>query len=136
LEDALTAILRLASRQIRPRQGLVNRKVAAGATNEFVHGVWINELEAVAKCVPLATYCLNRHSTAWQLEVQLHDLAQGRCNSQHDCDSGFANIHGVALQHTTLGELILISTSMLNRGWRRASGIVRTGNITFSPLVR
>ena len=33
-------------------------------------------------------------------------------------------------------ELILISTSILNRGWRRASGIVGTGNITFSPLVR
>src|SRR6266446_3141923 len=59
-------------------------------------------LEAVAKCVPLATYRLNRHSTAWEREVQLHNLAQGRFNSQHGCDPGFADIHGIPLQHTTL----------------------------------
>jgi hypothetical protein len=48
----------------------------------------------------LATYRLNRHSTAWKREVQLYDLAQGRFNSQHGCDPGFANVHGMPLQHT------------------------------------
>ncbi len=39
LEDALTGILGLASREIRPDQGLVNRKVATCATNEFVRRI-------------------------------------------------------------------------------------------------
>src|SRR3984885_8615103 len=88
------------SPQIRPRQGLVDGKIAARATNEFLHGIRINELEAVAKCVPLTTYGLHRHRTAGKRKVQLYDLAQRHFNSQHGCDPGFADVHRISLQHT------------------------------------
>jgi hypothetical protein len=48
----------------------------------------------------LATYRLNRHSTAWKHEVQLYDLAQDRFNSQYGCDPRFANVHSMPLQRT------------------------------------
>jgi hypothetical protein len=98
-EDALSAIRRLGLSQIRPRQGLVNGKIAACATNESVRQLLINELDAVAKCVPLATYRLNLHRTTWKRDIQLHDFAQGRFNSQHRSDPGFADVHGMSLQH-------------------------------------
>jgi hypothetical protein len=54
---------------------LVNGKIPACATNDFIRLVGIKELEAVAKCVPVATYRLNRHRPVWKREVQLHDFA-------------------------------------------------------------
>lgn len=39
----------------------LNCKVAARATNEFVHEIWVNELETVANGVPLANHRMNRH---------------------------------------------------------------------------
>ena len=47
-EDAATAILGLASWESQD-QGLVNRQIAAGATNQFVHGIRVYKLETVAK---------------------------------------------------------------------------------------
>ncbi|MGC2478001.1 MAG: hypothetical protein WA485_26925 [Candidatus Sulfotelmatobacter sp.] len=77
---------------------MVNGKVAARPTNEFVYEIWVNELETVPKGVPLANHRMNRHGAAWKREVQLHDLAQLGFNRQHGSDPGFANVHGTTLQ--------------------------------------
>ena len=68
-------------------QGLVNSKVAAGATKDFVHGVCDNEFEAVAKSASLASRRKNHHRSGRKREVQLQNLTQGRFKGQHRCDS-------------------------------------------------
>jgi hypothetical protein len=72
-EDAATAILGLASWESQD-QGLVNRQIAAGATNQFVHGIRVYKLETVAKRTLLTNHRMNRHGATWQREVQLHVL--------------------------------------------------------------
>src|SRR5260370_41851427 len=47
-------------------------------------------------------------------------------------DSLISTVYPFSTPH--LRELILISTSILNRGWRRASGIVRTGVLLQSSI--
>src|ERR1700674_5964855 len=79
-------------------QGLVNSKVAACATNEFVHGFCVNEFEPVAKSVSLASRRKNHHRSGRKREIQLQNLAQGRFKGQHRCDPGFADVNGMALQ--------------------------------------
>src|ERR1700674_6318 len=78
-------------------QGLVNSKVAACATNDFVQGVCVNELEAVAKSVLLANHRMNRHGSGWKRELQLHHPTYGSFECQHGCNPRFANVHGAAL---------------------------------------
>jgi hypothetical protein len=73
-------------------------KVTACATNEFVQGVSVNEFEAVAKSVSLASRSKNHHGSRRKREVQLHNLAQGRFKGKHRCDPGFADVNGKALQ--------------------------------------
>src|SRR5258708_36279870 len=68
-------------------QGLVNSKVAACATKDFVHGVCVNEFEAVAKSASLASRRKNHHRSGRKREVQLQNLTQGRFKGQHRCDS-------------------------------------------------
>ena len=68
-------------------QGLVNSEVAACATKDFVHGVCVNEFEAVAKSASLASRRKNHHRSGRKREVQLQNLAQGRFKGQHRCDS-------------------------------------------------
>jgi hypothetical protein len=77
---------------------LVNSKVTACATNEFVQRVSVNEFEAVAKSVSLASRSKNHHRSRPKREVQLHNLAQGRFKGKHRCDPGFADVNGMALQ--------------------------------------
>ena len=88
------------SLDIGREQGLVNSKVAACATNEFVRGICVNELEAVAKSISLANHRKNHHRSARKREVQLQNLAQGRFKGQHRCDTGLADVNGIALQPT------------------------------------
>jgi uncharacterized protein YjbJ (UPF0337 family) len=68
-------------------QGLVNSKVAACATKDFVHGVCVNEFEAVAKSASLASRRKNHHGSGRKREVQLQNLTQGSFKGQHRCDS-------------------------------------------------
>ncbi len=84
------------SLDMRQEQGLVNSKVAARTTNEFVHGVCVNEFEAVAKSVPLANHRMNRHGSGWKREFQLQNLTHGGFECQHGCNPRFANIHSTA----------------------------------------
>jgi hypothetical protein len=86
------------SLDIRQEQGLVNSKVAACATNEFVHGLCVNEFEAVAKSVSLASRRKNHHRSGRKREVQLQNLAQGRFKGQHRGDPGLADVNGTPLQ--------------------------------------
>jgi hypothetical protein len=79
---------------------LVNSQIAAGASNQFVHGVRVNELETVAKGTLLANHRMNRHGATWKREFQLNVLTQGCFNWQHGPDSGFANIHTMTLQQS------------------------------------
>jgi hypothetical protein len=69
------------------QQGLVNSKVAACSTKDFVHGVCVNEFEAVAKSASLASRRKNHHRSGRKREVQLQNLTQGRSKGQHRCDS-------------------------------------------------
>jgi len=88
------------SLDIGREQGLVNSKVAACATNEFVRGICVNELEAVAKSVSLASHRKNHHRSGREREAQLQNLAQGHFKGQHRCDPGFADVSGMTLQPT------------------------------------
>jgi hypothetical protein len=81
-------------------RGLVDGQIAAGGANDFKRGVRLGELEAVAKGVPLATDCINCNLAQRKREIQFHHLAQGNFNSQHGCDSGFADVHSTSRQHT------------------------------------
>src|ERR1700724_1770543 len=96
--DLLVASARVTN--IRQEQGLVNSEVAACATNDFVHGVCVNELEAIAKSVSLASRRKNHQTSGRKSEVQLHHLVQGRFKGQHRRDPGFADVNGAALQPT------------------------------------
>ncbi|MGA7471647.1 MAG: hypothetical protein WBV26_14800, partial [Candidatus Sulfotelmatobacter sp.] len=80
--------------------GIVESKLAAGATNDFLGGVRVNELEAVAKGVLLANHRMNLRGSTRKREVQLHALTQEGFNCQHGCDPGFANVHSAAFQQT------------------------------------
>ncbi|MGA3200301.1 MAG: hypothetical protein ABSD89_13000 [Halobacteriota archaeon] len=55
----------------------------AGGPDDPVPRVWLKELEAVAKSVPLANHRINGHWTERKNKVQLHDLAQGDFQCQH-----------------------------------------------------
>jgi len=67
--------------------------------NDFAPAVRLKKLEAIAKSVPLADDRINRHRSQRKRKVQLHDLTHRNFNSEHGCKSGFANVHGIALQH-------------------------------------
>jgi hypothetical protein len=94
---------------------LVHREIAAGATKEFVFGVKVNELEAIAESIPLANHGTNRHRAAWKHESQLDHLAQQSLNCQHSSHPGFANVHATAYQHAA------------------RSGVDSDGNLKFEP---
>jgi hypothetical protein len=79
---------------------LVNSKIAACTANDFIRRICVNELEAVAKRVPLTSYRLNRQRSERKREVQLHDLTHGNFHREHGCNSRLANVHGMARQHT------------------------------------
>jgi hypothetical protein len=63
--------------------GLIHREIAACATNGFAFEVRTNELEAIAKSIPLANHRMNSHRAVWEIEVQLDMFAQASLNRQH-----------------------------------------------------
>jgi len=58
-------------------QRLFNLEASAGVLDYFVHGMRLNELEAVAKSVPLANHRINRDRAKGQGKLQLHELTYG-----------------------------------------------------------
>src|ERR1700733_4256976 len=81
-------------------QGLVNREVAACATDHIEDGSGVNELEAVAECIPFANYRTNDHWPKRKHELQLQNLAQRHFERQHRRDPGFADVNGITHQPT------------------------------------
>ena len=99
---------------ISQHQGLFNSKVAACATDEFVHQVLINELKTVAKSVSLANCRLNPHRAAWKREAQFHNFATSIARMAAIPNSLMSMVCPFSMP--LVRELIVISISILNRG--------------------
>jgi hypothetical protein len=83
------------------RVRLVDGEVAACATNHIKDGSGVNELEAVAKSIPLPNHRKNDHRSGRKHEVQLQNLAQRHFKRQDRPDPGFADVNGTTLQPAT-----------------------------------
>jgi hypothetical protein len=68
--------------------------------NDFVRDTGLKKLEPVAKGVPLPDDRVSHHRPERKRKVQFHNLTHGNFYCEHGSKTGFANVHGTALQST------------------------------------
>ena len=77
-------------------QGLLHRKLMAGAPNNVLCGPGFYELETVAERISLANHGQNFHFTEGQRKFQADHFADRNFNSEHGRNTRFADVDCVS----------------------------------------
>lgn len=97
-------------------QRFLNRKLTAGAPDQFPRGGILQKLEAEAKCVSLPRHRQHFHLSGWKRELQPNHLTQWHFVSQHGGDSRLADVDRLAIQHSLTASIDFDRHSQLVAG--------------------